>query len=85
VTGQDGPPDVAPEVVLDCRGERCPLPVIMLARRVSTVPSGTVVRLDADDPAAPADVAAWCRMRGHDFVGVQHQPDGVPGLVVRVR
>jgi tRNA 2-thiouridine synthesizing protein A len=70
-------------LVLDCRGQRCPLPVIVLARRIADVEPGSLVRVDADDPAAPNDIAAWCRMRGHTFVGVEPQPDGVPGIVVR--
>jgi tRNA 2-thiouridine synthesizing protein A len=70
-------------LVLDCRGQRCPLPVIVLARRIADVTPGELVRVDADDPAAPNDIAAWCRMRGHTFVGVEPQPDGVPGIVVR--
>ena len=57
------------EEVLDCRSERCPLPVIKLARRMAEVPVGTVVRLLADDPAAAVDVPAWCRMRGQEYVG----------------
>jgi tRNA 2-thiouridine synthesizing protein A len=55
--------------VLDCRGQRCPLPVIALARRVSEVPVGTVVRVLADDPAAAVDIPAWCRLRGQQFAG----------------
>ena len=58
-----------PADVLDCRGQRCPLPVIALARRMGEVPVGTTVRLLADDPAAAGDVAAWCRMRGQEFLG----------------
>jgi tRNA 2-thiouridine synthesizing protein A len=38
--------------------------------------------VDADDPAAPNDIAAWCRMRGHTYLGVESQPDGVPGILV---
>ncbi|HLU44279.1 MAG TPA: sulfurtransferase TusA family protein [Natronosporangium sp.] len=55
--------------VLDCRGQRCPLPVIALARRLPEVPIGTVVRVLADDPAAANDIPAWCRMRGQEYVG----------------
>jgi tRNA 2-thiouridine synthesizing protein A len=55
--------------VLDCRGQRCPLPIIALARQVPSVAVGEVVRLLADDPAAAGDVQAWCRMREHDYVG----------------
>jgi tRNA 2-thiouridine synthesizing protein A len=59
-----------PAEVLDCRGQRCPLPVIALARRLPEVPVGAVLRVLADDPAAGGDIAAWCRMRGQEFVGV---------------
>ena len=65
----------APDV-LDCRGQRCPLPVIALARRIGEVEVGATVRLLADDPAAAGDVAAWCRMRGQEFLG-QAGPDAL--------
>ena len=68
MTAEDNPAPV-PATVLDCRGQRCPLPVIELARHLGSVPVGAVIRLLADDPAAPGDVAAWCRMRGQEFVG----------------
>lgn len=58
-----------PGLVLDCLGQRCPLPVIELARRISEVEPGAVVRVLADDPAARADIPAWCRMRGQEYVG----------------
>ena len=58
-----------PTVVLDCRGQRCPLPVIALAKRLPEVPVGGVLRVLADDPAAANDIPAWCRMRGEEFLG----------------
>lgn len=73
---------VAPELVLDCTGMRCPLPVIELARRIGDVPVGGVVVVLADDPAAALDVPAWCRLRGQEFLGAR---DGgpVPAYAVR--
>jgi tRNA 2-thiouridine synthesizing protein A len=68
--------------VLDCRGQRCPLPVIALARRVPAVPVGTVVRVLADDPAAANDIPAWCRLRGQEFLGAV-EADGATGFDVR--
>ena len=55
-------------IVLDCLGQRCPLPVIALARRIRQVPVGAVIRVLADDPAAANDIRAWCRMKEQDFV-----------------
>jgi tRNA 2-thiouridine synthesizing protein A len=56
-------------VELDCRGQRCPLPIIALARRMPAVALGDVVRVLADDPAAANDIPAWCRMKGQEYVG----------------
>jgi len=58
-----------PAEVLDCLGQRCPLPVIALARRLPSLPVGAVLRVLADDPAAANDIAAWCRMREQEYVG----------------
>jgi tRNA 2-thiouridine synthesizing protein A len=55
-------------VVIDCLGQRCPLPVIALAKRIRDVEVGEVIRVLADDPAAANDLRAWCRMTGHEFV-----------------
>ncbi|MFC7548357.1 sulfurtransferase TusA family protein [Plantactinospora sp. GCM10030261] len=74
--------DDATTVQLDCLGQRCPLPVIAVARRITEVPVGAVVRVLADDPAAAIDIPAWCRMRGQEFVG-RSLVDGAPAYEVR--
>jgi cysteine desulfurase len=66
--------DSEPDLVVDAVGRRCPLPVIELAKRIDEVDVGALVALVSDDPAAAADVPAWCRMRGHDYVG--ERPEG---------
>jgi tRNA 2-thiouridine synthesizing protein A len=72
-------------VIIDCRGQRCPLPIIELARRISEVPVGAEIAVEADDPAAAGDVAAWCRMRGHAYLGAARSGDGVPRYTVQRR
>lgn len=59
----------AAALTLDCRGMRCPRPIIEIARRLGEVPVGGLVALLADDPATTPDLAAWCRMRGQELVG----------------
>jgi tRNA 2-thiouridine synthesizing protein A len=73
----------SPVVQVDCRDQRCPLPVIHLARRITDVATREVIAVAADDPAARIDIPAWCRMRGHEFVGEAVDPDGVPVYLVR--
>ena len=72
------PPAQNPSVSLDCLGMKCPQPIIMLAQRLGEVPIGGLIELIADDPAAGPDVAAWCRMRGHELVA-----SAPPRFVVR--
>lgn len=74
----DGP------VVVDARGLRCPLPVIVLARRARDLPPGAVVVVLATDPAARHDVPAWARMRGHGVASIEEGPAGVWHLTVRL-
>ena len=68
---------------LDCRGMMCPLPIIRLANNLPDVPVGGTLAVVADDPAARPDVAAWCRMRGQEYVGEDIAADGTPRYVVR--
>jgi tRNA 2-thiouridine synthesizing protein A len=53
---------------LDCRGMKCPRPIIEVARRIREIGVGSLLELLADDPAAGPDLAAWCRMRGQTLV-----------------
>ena len=77
------PSEQALALELDCRGVRCPLPVIRVSQRIDEVPVGALLGVAADDPAARPDIPAWCRMRGHEYVGERPADDGVPVYVVR--
>lgn len=67
--------DPSPVELLDARGKKCPMPVIELARAVARSDAAlTTLRVLADDPAARADIPAWCRLKGHS-VQVQDRGD----------
>jgi len=70
-------------VRIDARGRRCPLPILDLARHIGDVEVGETITVEADDPAARPDIAAWCRMRRHEYVEEIATTDGTPGFVVR--
>ncbi len=71
------------DLELDCRGMRCPLPVIRLANSIADIEVGQTIAVAADDAAARSDVPAWCRMRKQEYVGEEVAGDGVPRYVVR--
>lgn len=52
---------------LDCRGKRCPLPIIELSKQIKESEVGQEVLLISDDPATAADLNAWARMTGNQF------------------
>ena len=70
-------------LVIDARGQRCPLPILELSRHIADVPIGRTVTVEAEDPAALPDVQAWCRMREHEYVGASQAADGTPAYTVR--
>ncbi len=78
-------PERPDDRVLDARGERCPLPIIRLARLVRDEPALRRVTLLATDPAAAHDVPAWCRMRGQRFVEARDEGDHTAYVVEVVR
>jgi TusA-related sulfurtransferase len=58
----EGPED---HVRVDARGLACPLPILALARALREQPDGGLVELWATDPAAEADVQAFCAATGN--------------------
>ena len=56
-------------ITLDCLGQKCPLPVIALAKQIRNMRIGETVRVLADDPAAANDIPAWCRMKDQEYLG----------------
>ncbi len=57
-------PDTVTERLVDARGMRCPWPVIRLARAARELGGPGRIRILADDPIAPGEIAALCTERG---------------------
>jgi tRNA 2-thiouridine synthesizing protein A len=71
------------DLEVDARRLRCPIPVIRLGAAMKDLPTGSLVRLLATDPAARSDVAAFCRLRGHELVETVDEPEHTAYLVRR--
>lgn len=50
---------------LDAKGLRCPLPVLRAQKRLKDLPSGDVLVVEATDPSAPGEFAAFCKATGN--------------------
>ena len=51
--------------LIDCRGLKCPLPVLKLEKRLESAPAGTAIVVLATDPMARIDIPLHCRQHGH--------------------
>ncbi len=51
----------AHDQVLDAKGLLCPMPIVKLAKLMKTVEAEQVILLEATDPGAVPDVAAWSK------------------------
>jgi tRNA 2-thiouridine synthesizing protein A len=74
----------ADPVLLDATGQRCPLPVIALAKVARGLSPGALVVVIATDPAARHDIPAWARLRGHDVLEITETDPGTWRLSVRI-
>ncbi|XNL31506.1 sulfurtransferase TusA family protein [Longispora sp. K20-0274] len=62
----------------------CVTLLLELRRHLAAAPPGTLVRVIADDPAAPLDLPAWCHLTGHGYLGVLDHEAGIPVYGLRV-
>ena len=56
-------------MVLDGGDRTCTALLLELRGHLTRFPPGTVIHLIARDPAAPLDLAAWCHLTGHAYLG----------------
>ena len=72
----------ADEEIIDALGLKCPLPVLLVRRALSTASPGAVIALHADDPLAKIDLPAFCGREGHALLGIE---TSVNGQIFRIR
>jgi tRNA 2-thiouridine synthesizing protein A len=63
------------EEVMDLRGLKCPLPALLVRRRLAAAAPDTVLAVLTDDPMAPVDIPHMCRGEGFECLKVERQAD----------
>ena len=54
-----------PDEIIDCRGLKCPLPVLKTEKRMAQLKRGARVTVLATDPIAKIDIPLFCTQNGH--------------------
>ena len=61
---------------LDLKGLLCPLPVLKARKKLKSMAAGSVLRIEATDPASVIDVPHYCSESGNELLN-QNEADGV--------
>jgi tRNA 2-thiouridine synthesizing protein A len=73
-----------PEILIDARGHRCPVPTLKLRRALEAAPAGARLTLIADDPLARIDVPHFLREAGGELVDTAELGGSFRFLVVKL-
>jgi tRNA 2-thiouridine synthesizing protein A len=76
-------PTSPPEILIDARGHRCPVPTLRLRKALEAAPAGAHVRLLADDPMARIDVPHFAAEIGAEIVARDDLDGGFSFLVAK--
>lgn len=69
------------DVLVDCVGLKCPLPVLRARKALKLAAPGSVVRVETTDPMALIDVPHMALEDGHDLVDQQVDGDHAVFLI----
>ena len=68
-----GETDLTADVELNLTGIKCPLPVLKTRRQINQMEARSVLKVTADDPAAPLDFEHICHTSGHVLLSSTEQ------------
>jgi rhodanese-related sulfurtransferase/TusA-related sulfurtransferase len=55
--------------VLDAKGLACPMPIVKTKKAINNLEAGQVIEIQATDKGSKADLQAWAKSSGHDYLG----------------
>jgi rhodanese-related sulfurtransferase/TusA-related sulfurtransferase len=61
--------------VLDAKGLACPMPIVKTKKAVQNLAPGEVVEVQATDQGSTADLEAWAKSSGHQYLGTVEEGD----------
>lgn len=58
-------------LVVDCEGLACPMPVVKTKKAMEEIQSGEVLEVRATDKGSAADLQSWANRTGHQYIGLK--------------
>ncbi|MGZ9584032.1 sulfurtransferase TusA family protein [Paenibacillus marinisediminis] len=56
-------------VTLDAKGLACPMPIVRTKKMMNELEAGQVLEVQATDRGSKADIQAWAKSAGHQYLG----------------
>lgn len=63
------------DVQLDAKGLACPMPIVKTKKAMQNLADGQVLEVIATDKGSTADLAAWAKTVGHQYIGTTEEND----------
>ncbi|OKL37795.1 sulfurtransferase TusA family protein [Domibacillus mangrovi] len=61
--------------VLDAKGLACPMPIVKTKKTMKDLEPGEVLEIQATDKGSTADLQAWAKSTGHEYLGTETEGD----------
>jgi rhodanese-related sulfurtransferase/TusA-related sulfurtransferase len=68
-------PEIKTDLMLDCKGLACPMPIIRTKKATERLEAGQVMEIQATDKGSLADLRAWAQKTGHPYLGTIQEGD----------
>jgi rhodanese-related sulfurtransferase/TusA-related sulfurtransferase len=67
--------NIKSDFLLDAKGLACPMPIVRTKKAMKDLEAGKVIEIQATDKGSTADLAAWAKSTGHDYLGTVEEGD----------
>jgi len=57
------------DLLVDAKGLACPMPIVRTKKAMNEIENGQVIEVQATDKGSKADIQAWAKSSGHQYLG----------------
>ncbi len=70
------------DATVDAKGQKCPMPVLLVSRGIKALSSGQVLLIEATDGGSQSDIPSWAKDTGNELLDSSVE-DGVYRYLIR--
>ena len=63
------------DLMVDAKGLACPMPIVRTKKAMNELEAGQVLEVQATDKGSKADIQAWAKSSGHQYLGTLEEAD----------